>query len=321
MFRYLSNAHAQQERHQRSALVAQTYKKFFVTISQDGDGEDYSDIIEEYTRRGLHIHHINHEENGGPGAARQRGIDFSDSNGYDYIMFLDADDLVTPRAVEVLYKEIQKGLLDILISSFIGEDEHGSQYLEADKTPITWCHGKIYRLRYLKDNNIRFLPELRLNEDSYFNLVAVNSTEKKRRISEYTYIWRYNKDSLTREGEGEHFFLTSWQQYIYSQVRGVEKILELTGKLDPNVFCATMLNIYYHLQRANYYKIDYSEVAPLLNEFKEIEEIQKIITGEQFWMYIHNALKPCGFIEKVLYFYPEKFVDWINEYVVKKEES
>ena len=37
------------------SLVAQTKKTFVVTIVQDGDGEDYSDIISEYRKRGLGI--------------------------------------------------------------------------------------------------------------------------------------------------------------------------------------------------------------------------------------------------------------------------
>lgn len=48
---------------------------FLVCLSIDCDGEDYSDIIEEYRRRGLHIRVINATENGGPGAARQKVID------------------------------------------------------------------------------------------------------------------------------------------------------------------------------------------------------------------------------------------------------
>ena len=33
-----------------NSLVAQTKNMFLVTLVQDGDGEDYSDIIEEYTQ-------------------------------------------------------------------------------------------------------------------------------------------------------------------------------------------------------------------------------------------------------------------------------
>lgn len=36
----------------------------------------------------------------------------------------------------------------------------------------TWLHGKIYRIDFLKDNDIRFLDSIKYNEDAYFNLVA-----------------------------------------------------------------------------------------------------------------------------------------------------
>ena len=37
------------------SLVAQTKKMFIVTIVQDADNEDYTDIINEYRHRGLQI--------------------------------------------------------------------------------------------------------------------------------------------------------------------------------------------------------------------------------------------------------------------------
>ena len=37
------------------SLVAQTYKEFVVTLSIDGDNEDYDDIIKNYRERGLEI--------------------------------------------------------------------------------------------------------------------------------------------------------------------------------------------------------------------------------------------------------------------------
>ena len=41
--------------HALDSLVAQTKRMFIVCISIDGDDEDYSEIIEEYKRRGLKI--------------------------------------------------------------------------------------------------------------------------------------------------------------------------------------------------------------------------------------------------------------------------
>ena len=91
------------------SLVAQTKKNFIVCLSIDGDDEDYTDIINTYKARGLKIRVINGKFNGGAGEARQRVID---STMCDYIMFLDADDMFMPRAVELLYGKAKPGGYD-----------------------------------------------------------------------------------------------------------------------------------------------------------------------------------------------------------------
>ena len=53
------------------SLVAQTKPMFMVTLVNDSDGLDYTEIVNEYKRRGLHISYIVTPENGGPGNARQ----------------------------------------------------------------------------------------------------------------------------------------------------------------------------------------------------------------------------------------------------------
>ena len=297
-----------------SALCAQTYKMFMVTISQDGDGEDYSDIIDDFKKRGLHINLIKSEKNYGPGHARQMGID--NAGRCDYIMFCDADDLVTPRIVEVLYKEAKRNMVDILTSDFIAETEHSSQYMQVQRTPVTWCHGKIYRLDYLRKNNIRFLDELRLNEDSYFNLVAVNSTTKKKSVGEYTYIWRHNENSLTRCKDEETFFARSWNQYIFGQVKAIEKIIDITGDINTNVLAATLINVYYHCMTARFLGGNYDIVRDLLDELRDVDEVQKKFEKKEFWEYIHNNLKACGYNDGNLFFYKERFIDWFVENVL-----
>ncbi|MDV3427647.1 MAG: glycosyltransferase [Bacillota bacterium] len=74
-----------------------------VCLSIDGDGEDYSDIIEEYQRRGLRFRVIN-GEHGGPGAACQNILATTQS---EYLIFLDSDDMLMPQAVSVLFKAIR----------------------------------------------------------------------------------------------------------------------------------------------------------------------------------------------------------------------
>jgi hypothetical protein len=86
----------------------------------------------------------------------------------------------------------------------------------ARENVITWFHGKIYRVKYLKDKNIRFLPGLMTDEDAYFNAVAWNSTENKGIIDEVLYLWRDNKNSVTRKLSPTDYFCKNYNNYIRS---------------------------------------------------------------------------------------------------------
>ncbi len=113
-------------------------------------------------------------ENVGPGLARQAAMDAD--NESEFFMLCDSDDLIMPQAIESLLRGITTKQLDIVTSSFIRHQKDNNLMQDVANTAITWCAGKIYRAKYLKENNIRFHPHLRLNEDSYFNVVAWNAT-------------------------------------------------------------------------------------------------------------------------------------------------
>jgi len=182
-------------------------------LSIDGDGEDYTDIINTYRARGLKIRVINGKINGGPGIARQRVLDTTQAS---HLMYLDADDMLMPRAVEVLYEYAKAHDYDILRSSFIRENRNiEDRFMSADDNLITWFHGKIYKVQYLRDKNIHFLPELWTDEDAYFNAVAWNSTTKLGLMAEPTYIWRDNKNSITRKLNQKQYFMDTHMNYIH----------------------------------------------------------------------------------------------------------
>lgn len=289
---------------------------FIVTLSQDGDGEDYTDIIEEYERRGLHIRHINSETNNGPGVARQKGFD-SDKM-CDYVIFLDADDMLFPNAVDTLYTEVRKNNLDILVSEFVAERKHQPNVLLEGSRTTTWLHNKIYRAQYLRDNNIRFRDDMRLNEDAYFNLVAVNCTQNKMKIPECTHLWRDNPKSITRIDKKDGFFRKSYDGYVYSQVKGIEKIIEITGEINNELLAATLIQIYRYFMICIYKKLDMDKITTYVNEFKTIREVQEILDDFVFWKYIQENLHASEFIENDhLIFYDIKFSTWLKEYIKK----
>lgn len=296
------------------SLVAQTKKMFIVTIVQDCDGEDYSDIIEEYKRRGLVIRWIPLEENCGPGGARQAGMDTDKMS--EYFMFMDADDMLMPRAVELLSREITLHNADIASSDFIAERKATPGVLmDVFEVPVTWCHGRIYRAKYLRDNNIRFLDGLRINEDAYFNLIAHNCTKNKIKVKEVTYLWRDNKNSLTRSDNNEDFFKRTWETYITSQVEALLRIIELKGEITPDLLGATLLYVYHYWMIARHYKIINDNITMELLKLKNNPVLIDGLKEEVFWQHITQNLKGCTFWGDNVIFYQERFVDWLKKYI------
>ena len=296
------------------SLVAQTKKLFIVTIVQDADGEDYTDIIEEYRRRGLQIRWIPLKENRGPGGARQAGMD--SDRMCEYFMFLDADDMLMPRAVELLSREITLHNADIASSDFIAERRATPGVLmDVFEVPVTWWHGRIYRAEYLRKNNIRFLEGLRINEDAYFNLIAHNCTKNKIKLKEVTYLWRDNKNSLTRSDNKEDFFKSTWETYITSQVEALLRIIELKGEVAPDLLGATLLYIYHYWMIAKHYKVINTSIILELLKLKNDPVLINSLKEEAFWQHITQNLKGCTFWGDNVIFYKDRFVDWLKDYI------
>ena len=300
------------------SLVAQTKNNFIVCLSIDGDGfyDEYKTIANEYIRRGLKIRIINNEINGGPGIARQRILDTTQC---DYIMFLDADDMFMPRAVELLYSQAKQGNYDVVRSSFIREEKNKQDILLPQNiNTITWFHGKVYKVAYLKNNNINFHPDLRADEDAFFNLIAWNCAARRGETTEVTYIWRFNENSITRQTKGKTYFLKTYLYYMTSQVEGLIKIFELKPDIDSNLIMQTLINIYnYHMQ-ARYYRVNENEIIKLITKLKEQDCIQKSLQDPASWIYIVNNLRAGAvYDENNIVFFSEPFNEWARALLMK----
>lgn len=297
------------------SLVAQTFDRFITCLSIDCDGEDYSDIIKTYRSRGLKIRIINGKENGGPGAARQRIIDTTQC---DYLIFMDADDMLMPRAVEVLSQYIRVNNFDIIRSGFIREEKYRQDlFVPQDSSIITWFHGKIYRVKFLKDKNIRFLPGLRIDEDAYFNLIAWNSTKNRGEIAEYTYIWRDNKNSLTRNQSSSEYFKDNYMNYITSQVRALQKIMEINEEVKNEIISITLINIYYTYMRAAYLGYSMKAADELISELKAEKWLRAFLNNADSWISIINNIKAGEvYNNEHIIFYDEPINQWIVRLLV-----
>ena len=299
------------------SLVAQTEKDFSVCLSIDGDGhyDEYKEMADEYIRRGLNIRIINNDENRGPGLARQSILDTTES---DYIMFLDSDDMLMPRAVSILYKQAKQDEYDMVRSSFIREEKDKQDILLPQNiNTITWFHGKIYRTAYLKDNNIRFHPNLRADEDAFFNLIAWNSAKKRGETSEVTYIWRFNENSITRGSSGKEYFMKTYMYYMTSQVEGLCELFRLNPEVDASLVMQTLINTYTYYMRARYYNLDEATMEALITKLKLEEQIQRVLQEGSNWIYVIEHLKAGELYDNsIVVFYNESFNLWAKRLLI-----
>ncbi len=291
------------------SLLNQTTKNFFITIVNDCDGENYTDIINKFTNEGLRIVYLPLAENVGPGLARQAAMDADNTS--EFFMLCDSDDLLMPQAVESLLRSITLKELNIVASSFLRHEKDHNLLQDVTETAITWCAGKIYRAEYLKKNNIRFHPYLRLNEDSYFNVVAWNSTQKRGQLNEVTVLVMDNTNSLTRKEGREKFFIKGWEQYILSQVDGLQEIYKQTLTMNPQIAARTLVYLYHETMIAMSLNLPLNQSKIYLKKLNK-HWMNECMNKAEFWREVAASCQGAITFNNTIIFPKISFDEWLK---------
>lgn len=203
--------------------------KIQVIVIDDCSTKNCDDIIENFSKL-MDIKYYKNEINLGVGATRQYGIELCNTK---YLMFCDADDsFYNEYSVLMLYNEISSKQLDIVSGGFIQECESSDNI----KNPLlkkvnqenqTWIWSRIFSVDFLIANKITF-NDLRYNEDIVFMAQCLALNPKTSFIKNMIYVWHYNENSVTREGNGA--FSGSWQK-IDRFITGICEIHKQKKKL------------------------------------------------------------------------------------------
>lgn len=113
------------------SVLKQTLKDFEIIIVDDGSTDDSWNIIKKYESDDKRVIAV-HQDNAGPGAARNRAISISCG---EYIAFLDADDYWEPDFLDTILRVSDEKKSDFIFVETVKEREDGSviKYLNVGK--------------------------------------------------------------------------------------------------------------------------------------------------------------------------------------------
>lgn len=93
------------------SILCQSFSDFELILVDDGSPDNCGTICEEYAAKDKRIL-VLHQENRGQAAARNRALDMARG---EYIAFVDSDDWVHPRYLEVLLRNAEANRADISV--------------------------------------------------------------------------------------------------------------------------------------------------------------------------------------------------------------
>lgn len=116
---------------------------------------------------------------GGVSATRNACLDLATA---EYVMFCDADDMfMNACGLHILFREMNQNEFDMMISTFVEETrdiQNKKPLFINHDVDFTFVHGKVLRREFLKNNNIRWNPDLTIHEDSYFNFLSMKCAKE-----------------------------------------------------------------------------------------------------------------------------------------------
>lgn len=184
------------------SLKSQTMKDFEVLMIDDGSPDGSPAILDEYAQADSRFRVI-HKENGGVSSARNLGL--REAKG-EWLIFVDADDLLPQNALEALYAAVDDET-DYVLGSVIKFGDVPEELIEIPvetKTkavlarvlnPAPW--GQLFRKSVIDANHLVFLEDLAYSEDSLFVYTFRHHIRQLALVKTPVYRYRICSDSAT----------------------------------------------------------------------------------------------------------------------------
>lgn len=108
------------------SIIRQTYSNFEILLIDDGSTDQSKSLCISWEKRDNRIRFFNHD-NHGVSYTRNRGL--KESRG-EYIIFIDADDIVFEKYIEMMLKPYEEYNIDLSILSYFCFYENDIDYIQ-----------------------------------------------------------------------------------------------------------------------------------------------------------------------------------------------
>lgn len=169
------------------SVINQDYGRIEIILVDDGSPDGSSEIMDELAKTDSRIICI-HKKNGGVSSARNAGLKIAKG---EYVTFIDGDDWVEPNYVSYLMRLVENNSCEIGMNkknySECNTKSSNKEYVVKAEKAIEWIYlgdifvavwNKIYKMSFLKDNNILFDEKIWYGEGMLFNINCLQFTDR-----------------------------------------------------------------------------------------------------------------------------------------------
>ncbi|MCR5736906.1 MAG: glycosyltransferase [Eubacterium sp.] len=197
------------------SILEQSLKEFEVILVDDGSPDNCPLICDEYAKKDQRIRVI-HKKNGGLSDARNAGLNVAKGQ---YVAFVDSDDYIAPKMLEILYCNITSSCADLAICNYVKVAEKGcleesskyeisekkeynqNEFMEEILKPYGGFFVPVWNKLYKKDifDDLRF-PYGKVHEDEFVIHYIVQKCKKIICLPEKCYYYLQRETSIMGQG-------------------------------------------------------------------------------------------------------------------------
>lgn len=239
------------------SILAQTFIDFELLLIDDGSPDRSGLLCDAYAEKDERIR-VFHKENGGVSSARNCGLDHFTGN---YVSFIDADDVIHPRFLEILYQNAGESTVPFCqfcdfseppvpwndMGGPISAEQIGIARFTDHNLAFSVVTNKLFHKTVIRDH--RFHPEYKNGEDTLFAYETLSSAcQNVVWIKAALYGYYHREDSavgtIDDKGQKECFDV---MRLIYTAEK---KKTDHCGKLRNEWICRA-ISFFYATQKGN----------------------------------------------------------------------